>query len=214
MSIDVFAEFCQFVQMQEIAAKIPGTDAKQQAILAAAFEAFRLYGFRRTSMEDIARGAGMSRASLYLHYRNKEDIFRSLAQGYYDMAAAQVSEVLALDLSPAEALERAFHTQAGPVFEALLSSPHGQELLDTKYAHTEDIIAAGEAQLAEIYADWLARAERAGRVDLSGLGREALPVARTMLSALHGVKASLPGVSEYKASISRLAQMFARALAG
>lgn len=200
--------------MQEIAAKIPGTDPKQQAILTSAFEAFRLYGFKRTSMEDIARGAGMSRAALYLHYRNKEDIFRSLAQGYYDMAAAQVAEVLAQDGPVGEVLEQAFHTQAGPVFEALLSSPHGQELLDTKYAHTEDIIATGEARLAGIYAGWLDQQARAGRVDLTGYGGQAEPLARTMLSALHGVKGSLPGVAEYKASISRLAAMFGRALAG
>lgn len=200
--------------MQEIAAKIPGTDPKRQAILGSAFEAFRLYGFKRTSMEDIARGAGMSRAALYLHYRNKEDIFRSLAQGYYDSAAEQVAAVLTQPGPAGEVLERAFHTQAGPVFEALLSSPHGQELLDTKYAHTEDIVAMGEARLAGIYADWLERQARAGNVDLSGFGGQAVPLARTMLSALHGVKTSLPGVAEYKASISRLAAMFGKALAG
>ena len=192
---------------------LAGDDPKQQAILGSAFEAFRLYGFKRTSMEDIAKGAGMSRAALYLHFRNKEDIFRSLAQGYYDLAVMQVSEVLARDLPVQDALVQAFQSQAGPVFEALLSSPHGQELLDTKYTHTEDIIHDGEARLTEVYAAWLQRRAQAGDVQLDVFGGDAQDVARTMLSALHGVKTSLPGVVEYKASIARLALLFGRALA-
>ena len=56
---------------------------RQDAILDAAFHAFATYGYRRTAMDDIARGAGMSRTALYLHYRNKEDIFRSLALRYF-----------------------------------------------------------------------------------------------------------------------------------
>ena len=41
-------------QMTVINKEIPGVDPKQQQILAAAFEAFSLYGFKRTSMEDMA----------------------------------------------------------------------------------------------------------------------------------------------------------------
>jgi AcrR family transcriptional regulator len=82
--------FCHIVSMQDAGQTNSDQDPRRQAILKAAFDAFCSYGFRRTSMEDIARGANMSRAALYLHYRNKEDIFRSLAQFYYDDAVAQV----------------------------------------------------------------------------------------------------------------------------
>lgn len=199
--------------MQDATQKIPGLDPRQQAILAAAFEAFRLYGFKRTSMEDIARGAGMSRAALYLHYRNKEDIFRSLAEGYYDMAVTQVTEVLQGDLAPEAALSLAFETQAGPVFEALLSSPHGQELLDTKYAHSAEIAREGEARLAQVYAAWLDRQAARGAVSLEAYGGDAMDLAQTMMAALHGVKSALPQMRAYRAAVTRLAALFGRALA-
>lgn len=199
--------------MQMAEQKIPGLDDKQQAIMDAAFEAFRLYGVKRTSMADIASGAGMSRAAVYLHYRNKEDIFRSLVTGYYDLAAQQVEEVLQQDLPVAEALQNAFMTQAGPMFEALLSSPHGQELLDAKHAHSADLVIGGEERLAEVYAAWLDRRTRAGEIAPQAVAGDSLAMARTILGALHGVKTSLPGVEEYKASIARLAHLFGRALA-
>lgn len=68
----------------------------------AAFETFRAYGFRRTSMEDIAKAAGMSRAALYLHFRNKEDIQRSMTVAYYDSVASKVEEAFSQEGSVAD----------------------------------------------------------------------------------------------------------------
>ena len=74
---------------------ILSSDPRQQAILESAWKAFSAYGFRKTSMDDIARGAGISRPALYLHYRNKEDIFRTLAQYLYEASEQAVRDVLA-----------------------------------------------------------------------------------------------------------------------
>ena len=204
--------FCQTVSMQDQTDPSLTQDPRRLAILKAAFEAFSSYGFRRTSMEDIARAAGMSRAALYLHYRNKEDIFRSLTQFYYDDAVAQVAGVLAQDLPPDQALDRAFSAQGGQIFAALLESPHGEELLDTKYAHGADIATAGEARLVTVYADWLARQAAGGRVSLTLSGGEAQALAATMMAALHGLKTPRPTPAAYAAAARLLAQVFARAI--
>ena len=58
----------------------PLDDGKRGAILKAAFEVFITYGFRKTSMDDIARAAGMSRPGLYQLFANKTDIFRALVR--------------------------------------------------------------------------------------------------------------------------------------
>ncbi|NDG94170.1 MAG: TetR/AcrR family transcriptional regulator, partial [Gammaproteobacteria bacterium] len=47
---------------------------KRDAILTAAGEQFNQYGFQKTSMEDIAQRLGVSRASLYSYFTNKDDI--------------------------------------------------------------------------------------------------------------------------------------------
>lgn len=49
-------------------------------ILEAASDIFRRYGFRRSSMDDIARAAHMSRQNLYFHYSTKEALFEATVE--------------------------------------------------------------------------------------------------------------------------------------
>jgi AcrR family transcriptional regulator len=181
-----------------------------QIILTAAFDVFARYGFRRTSMEDIAQAAGMSRAALYLHYRNKEDIFQSLVQSYFDTACAEVTRVLGQGLPPDQALSAAFAAQGGPIIKALLNSPHGAEFMDAKTQVSGDIVQAGEARLTAIYADWLQREAAEGRVALHG---EAMACAETLLAALNGMKAGVTDFAGYAAGVDRLAALLGRGLA-
>lgn len=212
VSIDKINKNCQIPLMQDEHPLAVPADSKQGAILTAAFEIFGLYGFRRTSMEDIARGAGMSRAALYLHYKNKNDIYRSLVQSYYDLAVQGVRQAFAQDLTPTAALRAAFAAQTGPVFEAMLASPHGRELMDTKHAISADIAQAGEAEIHAVYTTWLQEMAAQGRVSLQGYGT-AEAVALTMLRAFVGVKESLFDEGECGPHFDRLAALLGRALA-
>jgi AcrR family transcriptional regulator len=53
-----------------------GTDARHDALLDAAVRVFARYGFRKTSMDEVARAAGVSRQGLYLQFIDKEGLFR------------------------------------------------------------------------------------------------------------------------------------------
>lgn len=189
--------------------KDPSDDPKQQAILKSAWEAFATYGFRKTSMDDIARGAGISRPALYLRYKNKEDIFRRLSQHYYDAAAEDVARALADAGSVSQRLARAFGAQSGPLIEKLLSSPHGIELLDASKTAAPDIADAGEARLRGIYAEWLKRERAAGRALLSG---EPEDVAAAITSALKGLKSGAVAPDSYGRNVAQLAAMIGRGL--
>lgn len=194
----------------------PNKDAsteKPKAILEAAFGVFAKYGYRRTSMQDIAVGAGMSRAALYLHYRNKEDIFRTLSQFYYSEVVVDVARVLDQNLDPQSALLAAFEAHGGKAINAMLSSPHGAELMDTKHALGADVAARGEAEIAEVYTKWLTREAAAGRIDLAAFGGSAQVLANTMISALYGLKGPLPSYENYCVSVAQLAALFGRGLA-
>jgi AcrR family transcriptional regulator len=52
------------------------SDARHCALLDAAAGVFARFGFRKTSMDDIARAANVSRQGLYLLFSNKEELFR------------------------------------------------------------------------------------------------------------------------------------------
>ncbi len=181
---------------------------RQDAILDAAFHAFATYGYRRTAMDDIARGAGMSRTALYLHYRNKEDIFRSLAVRYFEEALRDMR--LALD-RPGQTVEQAllaaFVAKDGKFMEAVLTTPHGEELMDAGFSVTGDLAAAGEAEIVGAFADWLAR-----RSLPDGVGTPA-EVAQSIMAAVKGLKTTARSLQEYRAGQARLARLFARALA-
>lgn len=184
-------------------------ELKQQAILHAAWGAFAAYGFRKTSMDDIARAAGMSRPALYLHYRNKEDIFRTLAQTYYDQAVQSVSTALAVSGPVSEVLATAICSQGGDLMEAMLSSPHGLELLDSSKTMASDIADTGEARLSEVYAIWLDQQAQAGRVRLDGSAQE---VAATITSSLKGLKSSATDFQTYSGHVRRIAVMIGKGL--
>jgi AcrR family transcriptional regulator len=49
-------------------------DTKEK-ILVAAIQRFSKFGYRRTSINDVAEEAGLARATVYLYWRKKEDLF-------------------------------------------------------------------------------------------------------------------------------------------
>jgi AcrR family transcriptional regulator len=51
-------------------------EPKVSALLEAAVGVFARFGYRKASMDDVARAAGVSRQGLYLLFANKEELFR------------------------------------------------------------------------------------------------------------------------------------------
>lgn len=67
---------------------------RQAYILETALKVFARHGFKKTSMEDIARAAQVSRQGIYLHFKNKEDIFTASIQRAIDDNLAAASKAL------------------------------------------------------------------------------------------------------------------------
>jgi AcrR family transcriptional regulator len=51
------------------------TDARRQAIVAAAWDGFRNNGFERTTMSDVVARAGGSKATIYSYFESKDQLF-------------------------------------------------------------------------------------------------------------------------------------------
>ena len=54
------------------------SEARRQAIVAAALEEFCARGFAATRLDDVARRAGVAKGTIYLHFRDKEALFREI----------------------------------------------------------------------------------------------------------------------------------------
>ena len=184
-------------------------DAKTQAILEAAWTVFSTYGYRKTSMDDIARAARMSRPALYLHFRNKEDVFRTLTGLWYDHAEGDLRVALSGPGDVVAQLGAGFAAQCGPLMEAVLTSPHGMELMDSGAAVAADVVAAGEERLRAVYADWLAAGRAAGRMTYAGTPED---MARAFASAVKGLKMAAEDFASYKRGLAQLADLMGRGL--
>jgi AcrR family transcriptional regulator len=67
---------------------------RQERVLAVALEVFGRYGFRKTSMDEVARSAGISRQGLYLYFASKEALFRAAVRQELDTALGDASRCL------------------------------------------------------------------------------------------------------------------------
>jgi Transcriptional regulator len=187
-------------------------DPKARVVLWAAFDTFLQFGVRRTSMQDIADRAGMSRAALYLIYRNKDDIFRALMARYFAAAAGVVTEVLSGAGDPETALAAAFEAQMADIAEAVMASPHAEEMMSAKQGAAQDVVAAGEAALAGAYAAWLRDGAAAGRLSKQAVGPQPDTTAALILMAVFAVEKSGGEPAVRAAGRRHLARLFGRAL--
>ncbi|RUR34158.1 TetR family transcriptional regulator [Vreelandella nanhaiensis] len=100
--------------------------ATREALLDAAEEVFFAQGVARTSLEQIARHAGLTRGAVYWHFKNKGDLFMALVERVRMPFQSLMEEVSKADedISPMEAIRLACH--AGLV---RLEQPSHQRIL-------------------------------------------------------------------------------------
>jgi len=60
-------------------------------IIKAAIDAFSKYGFDRTRMDDVAKTADLSKGTIYLHFRSKEDLFYAICENNLAETKRQIS---------------------------------------------------------------------------------------------------------------------------
>ncbi len=147
------------------------SDSKREAILASATTLFRRYGYKRTSMEDIAKETGVSRPSLYSHFANKDEVFRGLSTALHENALAESEQVLQSDpdqVSIEDRLYGALAAKLGGVITFGDESPHGNEICDEANRLCGDIVSDASARFLAMLTTALRAASRRGEIKLGG----------------------------------------------
>ncbi len=65
----------------------------REKIMQSAMENFAKHGFDRTRMEDIATAAGLAKGTLYLYFKNKEDLFYAICDHNLEELRNQLSRL-------------------------------------------------------------------------------------------------------------------------
>jgi len=148
---------------------------RRAAILEATAEVFLRYGYKKTSMDDLARAAGLSRQGLYLHFRTKEDLFRAsvanVTSGTEDACRAALSRT---DLGTVDRLLGAF--------EAF----HGGQVFQADSSHVGDLPLEHERRFVGAVAEFLAASGASRLTSRAEVGPHEL--AETLLAVSLGLK--------------------------
>ena len=100
----------------------PPADTRREDIALIALGLFRQEGFSGTSMNAVARAAGIRKPSLYHHFASKEELF--IAALTADIAAP-LERVRALDADPSGAPGDRFRIALGLLYDAMVESSIG-----------------------------------------------------------------------------------------
>ena len=174
-------------------------DERIEAILNAAYACFTRHGVRRTTMDDIAREAGMSRPAVYQYVRNKEDAFRRLAERLLAGALAGAREAVAGPGDLTERLTTAMIAKLDLTLRVWQDSPaHAAELLGDNARLSADLIESYDIAMGDLVS---------GAVDAPG-GAE---LAALLLALTRGLEADL---SDLDAPARRLRHGVALLVAG
>lgn len=79
-------ELFDSINLPELETLRPELEKKRLYILKAALSLFGHAGYDGVTMDDIAKQAGLSRATLYQHFKNKEELFTAIIQESKTMA--------------------------------------------------------------------------------------------------------------------------------
>lgn len=173
-------------------------------LLDAALQQFAQHGFAKTTMSDIAGAAGLSRTSLYKHYRAKDEVFNALSQRMNQRAR---NDVLAAASAPGSAEDRltgVIHARIGWVYDLLHAAPFGRELINEKNRICGGHILATNDSFEKLLAGLM--------VEVSGQSGDMIATARIITHALNGVLETAASHAEAEADVARLLHLLIHGL--
>gem|GEM_PF-305466 len=179
----------QVDELTECARIVSMSDARVERILDAAYECFTRHGVRKTTMDDIARTAGMSRPAVYQYVRNKEDAFRRLAARIFDDALARARGAAVADGTLAQRLDRILAVKLAVTQRLFRDSPHASELMGETARVSADLDRAFMAQMADLLTGTITDA--AAQADLALGDENAREIAELALALTRGLEADL-----------------------
>lgn len=192
-------------------------ETPEDRILDAAMRVFRRQGFRRSSIEQAAAEAGLTRQALYHHFSSKEALFRGAIARLYDRALVAEAETAGIAEDAGHELVDIIVAQIGARIGLLSAeldgSPHIEELVEEHLTQARDLYQTYAARFADEVAATIARVCSARKLKLvKGVTVEEL--ARCVEMAIHGTKSAYPSMQPIEGFLKQLAIMLRMLIAG
>lgn len=185
----------------------PGEGGRRKHVLESALNTFARYGYRKTSMDDVARAADISRPGLYFLFSSKENLFRAAVIDALDGDLDTASRVLMEAQRPLrDRLIEAFDLWTGRYIGSMATEV--AVLIETNPALLGSIVTTYPRRFVEMIMGAIA--------DVLPVRSEgtAEDMARTLQSTAAGIKHEVATREEFVARMTIAIDLFLPALNG
>src|SRR5713101_1191203 len=118
-------------KVQKNAGTKESNSPKPNAIVLAALELFTRYGYRKTSIDDIAQAAQVAKRTVYLHFENKAAVFLAILEYLGDQVRQRCVAAERMGGAAVDRLTGLLDAYFGMAFELFSKSEHMPELEET-----------------------------------------------------------------------------------
>lgn len=187
-------------------------EARRAAILNAALKLFSQYGYRRTSIDDIAREAEIAKGTVYLSFKSKEEIFRALSESLIERTEADVKTARAAIGTIEQRLVAVLEAKLGFLFETVFQSAHAAELMDSKNRLSADLFAQAGRRYMKVLREMIDEATRAGELAPARLDLDSDDLAQMLVAAAHGIESSATSRARYHRMLREIVRVMVAGL--
>ena len=113
-------------------------DLNRENILKIAQDIFSKYGYKKTTLDDIANAVRKGKSSLYYYFKSKEDLFQAVIMKEVDILAKELEIVINRNTDPVDKLRDYILTKLS-IFRGLANFYHAIENDVTAVSFIEDI---------------------------------------------------------------------------
>jgi AcrR family transcriptional regulator len=180
--------------MPVVARASSNDEVRRRVIVDAARACFLQFGYAKTSLDDIAKRADISRPLIYRKFRNKEDVFGAVYDDTFDARYPAADRVMAGPGSKRDKLLRVYEAVCVDAWAMIAGTPMIDEFYEACLKVVPGIVAKHERKLYGY------------TKKLLGSG----PAAEVFMLAVEGMMMDLPTVSVFRRRVAMLVDRFAR----
>lgn len=158
-------------------------ESVKASILEAARSLFAKYGYKKTTMEDIALELHKGKSSLYYYFKNKEDIFQAVIDWEQGVLLKKLHEVVESDKKPKDKLNDYVLTRMKTISEL---ENYFKALTDERFGGVEFVKNVKESSERE-------EVEMIRSILDDGIADESFQIKNTLMGAM-AIALSLKGV--------------------
>jgi len=195
------------------AESIESGSAKPNAIVLAGLRLFTQYGYRKTSIDDIAQAAQVAKRTVYLHFENKAAVFLAILEYIGDQVRQRCAAAESAGGTAVDRLTGLLDAYFGVGFELFSNSEHMPELAETFSKLARSRIGDLNMEYEDRLARFLQSLEKAGEVGGPPQGLTVGQIVHILTQAAEGAKHDPTLQGDRKAFERRLRELAMLAIA-